>query len=562
MPSPHETTALLHPDREEEDHVIGDTPYPAKILTPDNNVTDSEANRGIPEAGEAAKISTWSFIKPRASTDSAEGLFTSNLDSSLVLATHPRIASEFDALDDSSWIFASFLLGGVVTQMLYAKLSDVYGRRVMLVFCYGLFGTGCGVSQSMGAVILGRVISGSGSGGMWGLVQVIVTDLVPLREAAPWLGYINIVSATGRSIGGPLGGFLADLVGWRWSFLGQTPLFFLAMIVSVMVVPNKKAPGSDRGSAGLLSRIDFTGSLLLGASILFLIFPIEIGGVKVPWTHPAIFGLLAAGAVLLVLFVLNEARWASKPAFPIYLMKHRDILASYAALTCIVGSQTSLMYFVPIYFQVTTEESNTLVGLHLVPAVIGNGIGGLVSGHFIKRQAKESTGGYKAVILGASVIGSIGYALLIARWTGNTNTWESLYIALGGFGSGMSSSAVFVSLNAVAEPAHKAVVTSLLQLTMPIGMLLGVAAGSAVMVGVLKKILAAKLLEIGLGDEIRGEIIQKAIANVDYIRELPEFIGDIVVGGYVTSLRASFVIILSLSLLGLAAGCLIRERRL
>jgi MFS family permease len=71
-----------------------------------------------------------------------KGLFTSSLDGSIVLATHPRIASEFQALDQSSWIFISYLLSGVATQTLYAKLSDVYGRKWLLVFCYSLFAIG------------------------------------------------------------------------------------------------------------------------------------------------------------------------------------------------------------------------------------------------------------------------------------------------------------------------------------------------------------------------------------------------------------------------------------
>lgn len=70
------------------------------------------------------------------------GIFTSNLDGSIVLATHPRIASEFNALEESSWIFISFLLAGVSTQILYAKLSDIYGRKWLLVFCYALFAAG------------------------------------------------------------------------------------------------------------------------------------------------------------------------------------------------------------------------------------------------------------------------------------------------------------------------------------------------------------------------------------------------------------------------------------
>ncbi|KAI0453599.1 major facilitator superfamily transporter [Xylaria acuta] len=572
MPSPDETTSLLHSDQNgdavgTDRDAVGDFPHQvlAKNATLSVTATDIEANEVAPYSNDATdppKISTSSLIQVVAVL--MIGLFTSNLDSSLVLAIHPRIASEFDALEDSSWIFVSFLLGGVATQVLYAKLSDVYGRRVMLVFCYGLFGTGCamiGLSQSMWQVILGRVLSGSAASGMWSLVLVLTTDLIPLRDVASWLGYINIVSTTGRSIGGPLGGFLADQIGWRWSFSSQAPLFATAMIASVLVIPNTKAPESQKGnSKGLkawFSRIDFAGSLLLGIGVLLCMLPIEIGGVKVPWSHPIVVGLFGAGVLTLIVFAINEARWAEEPAFPLRLIMNRDILSPYIAICCIAGAQTSLMYFVPLYFQVTSDASNTIAGLHLVPAVVGNTVGGLVAGYFIRR-----TGGYKAVILGSSLFSSIGYALLVVRWVGNTNWWESMYIVLGGFGAGMSGSSVFVSLNAVVEPAHKAVVTSGLQLAIPIGMLLGVTVGSAVMLDVVQRVLDKKLFEVGLDLESRTEIIRKSIANVDYIRQLPGYLRDIVISGYVVGLRASFGAILVISLIGLAAGSLLRQRRL
>lgn len=172
--------------------------------------------------------------------------------------------------------------------------------------------------------------------------------MIPLRDVASWLGYINIVSTTGRSIGGPLGGFLADQVGWRWSFAGQVPLFAAAAVAAILVVPNTKAPESERstgkGLKAWLARIDLAGSLLLGTGILLLMLPIEMGGVKVPWTHPIIFGLLVAGALTIGVFVINEARWAEVPVFPLRLMKNRDIVSPYVAICCIAGAQTSVRF--------------------------------------------------------------------------------------------------------------------------------------------------------------------------------------------------------------------------
>lgn len=73
-----------------------------------------------------------------------------------------------------------------------------------------------GTGQSMIAVILGRVLSGSVGAGMTVLVSILITDLIPIRDVATWRAYVNVAATTGRSLGGPLGGWLADVVGWRW----------------------------------------------------------------------------------------------------------------------------------------------------------------------------------------------------------------------------------------------------------------------------------------------------------------------------------------------------------
>lgn len=124
------------------------------------------------------------------------------------------------------------------------------------------------------------------------------------------------------------------------------PLFAAAAIAAIIVVPNTKAPEMERGTVkgfkAWLARIDLAGSLLLGAGILLLMLPIEMGGVKVPWTHPIIFGLFVAGALTIGVFVANEARWAEVPVFPLRLMKNRDIVSPYVAICCIAGAQTSV----------------------------------------------------------------------------------------------------------------------------------------------------------------------------------------------------------------------------
>ncbi|KAF3350864.1 Extracellular sulfatase SULF-1-like protein [Verticillium dahliae VDG2] len=328
------------------------------------------------------------------------GTFTSNADGSLVLATHPTIASEFNDLEDSSWLFTAFALAGASTQAIYGKLSDIYGRRALLAVAYSLFALGCfivGIGGSMWEVVLGRVISGSGGSAMNVVAALVITDLVPLRDVAAWQATINLAATIGRSLGGPVGGWLADTIGWRWSFLGQAPIFMFALLLCMAYLPSTtkrtvpSASAADQPTAkisapskGSLSRIDWLGALLLALTILAFLAPIELGGSKIPWSHPLVPGLLASSAVLAGLFALAEARPGADPIFPLALLRQRDVVLSYAIILLQTAAQLGLMFAVPLYFQVTQRASNTVAGAHLFPARARGRVGEAVVASYIE----------------------------------------------------------------------------------------------------------------------------------------------------------------------------------
>ncbi|KAK7954722.1 MFS general substrate transporter [Apiospora saccharicola] len=524
------------------------------------------------------------------------GAFTSNGDSSLVLATHPTIASEFDCLSASSWLFVSFSLAGAATQTLYGKLSDIYGRRRLLIISYVLFAVGCalvGIGNSMGMVILGRVISGCGGSAMNVLGILIITDLVPIREVATWQSGVNLASTTGRSLGGPVGGWLADTVGWRWSFLGQVPLFLIAIGLCLAWLPGndpavantaKAAPPklsnesedanntygqvddhdadvgeikSHSNSSSSLARLDIAGASFLALAILTLLLPLDIGGTQVPWTHPLIFALVGATVVLSGLFMATEAWWAVEPIVPVELLKHRDVLLIYFITASQGAAQLGLMFAVPLYFQVTQRVSNAVAGSYLVPAVAGNALGAILAGIVIKR-----TGRYKPLLVFATLASSASYLLLLLRWHGDTNVWESLYIFPAGLGTGIVQTATFVAVQAAIDPAHKAAAMSGNFLVVTIGGMAGMVAVNAVTVETMTKTLDGLLSAMDIGAIARHQIIEKAASNIDYIDEVGANISSAVVGSYVEGLSASHLVSLVGSLSAVLGALLMREYKM
>ncbi|EGS19311.1 uncharacterized protein CTHT_0047650 [Thermochaetoides thermophila DSM 1495] len=454
------------------------------------------------------------------------GIFVGHADGSILLATHASIASEFNDLGNSSWLITGFALAGAATQTLYGKLSDIYGRKTLVIAAYVIFVVGCflvGIGQTMWQVILGRVISGAGSSGMTGLVSILIADLVPIREVAAWRAYVNLVATLGRSIGGPLGGWLVDIIGWRWSFYIQVPPILSAIFLIIWCLPETKSESleydSDEEAAARrlkskLSRVDFKGSILFALVVLTFLLPVELGGVELPWTSGPILGLFALSTVLLYAFIVVE-RGQEEPILPLEIFERQDAVISYMILGLQTAAQVGLMFSVPLYFQITARASNTVAGAHLVPAVVGNAIGGVISGLIIKRSGR-----YKVLIISSVTVSSICYLLLMARWHGNTGFLESLYIFPGGFGTGIAQSAVFISLQAVVDQSHMAPAISFMYLSSTLGVTAGLPVINAVLQTALRRSLGWRLPALGLGGEEARKIIENAVSDVDYLDQI------------------------------------------
>jgi MFS family permease len=223
-----------------------------------------------------------------------------------------------------------------------------------------------------------------GGAGVGSLVSLIILDLVPLREVARLRSFVNIAATLGRSSGGPIGGALTDAIGWRASFLIQTPMLLLAGIVAAPLIPSHHEIESVK-IMNKLRRIDFLGTGLLSASVTTLMLVLELAGQKLPWNDPIIFGLIATSLITGILFLITETCWVAEPVFPLHLLRNRNVVTAYLLLGLQISAQFSLMYCVPLYFEVIQNASSAVAGAHLFPAVAGNTVGALVTGWVIHR---------------------------------------------------------------------------------------------------------------------------------------------------------------------------------
>ena len=313
-------------------------------------------------------------------------------------------------------------------------------------------------------------------------------DLVPLIQVAAWRSYVNVVATLGRSIGGPLGGLLADTLGWRWSFIGQGPIILIAICLVALKLPSTGARGPAKGQPSRIRRIDFVGAFMLAITIVTLLGALSLGGQNLPWSHPVIISLAAGSFILGASFVTYEVKYALEPIFPPTLVIQRDVATPYAIYALQTAAQLGMMYTVPLYFRSTQGSSNTVAGSHLFPAVLGNTVGGLLSGFLIQR-----TGRYKRLTILASVCAAISYGLLILRWHGKTSWLESLDIVPGGFGTGMAGSATFIALTVSVSKPEMAMATGGMYLASAVGVVVGIATSSAIQLSSLQTLLVGSL---------------------------------------------------------------------
>ncbi|KAI8663416.1 MFS domain-containing protein [Fusarium keratoplasticum] len=464
------------------------------------------------------------------------GIFLSNVVSSVVIATNQRIASEFNALSSAAWLLTIYTLAQSASQPLYGKLSDIYGRKVCLVFCWIVFGIGCllvAVGQSYWHLLLGRAISGIGSAGKIALTSIIVADVIPLPKVAQYRGYVNLTATIARSLGGPIGGWLAGSIGWRWPFLIQLPVALAGLALVLWKLPEPKETtleddAEPQPAESKISRVDFAGAAMLVGTVLTGLLSLDFctkHGLGV-----AVYCLVGAFVLSLSLFCTIEKYYAKEPILPLELIFKREVLTSYSIVCFQAAGQFGLLYTIPIYFQVIGRESIASSSSRIVPVVVGNAFGTITSQRLITKTQR-----YKGLTAFGNIVGLVGFSLIYLRWRGGTRWFDALLVALPGTGMGVIQSTTFVHLAASLDRSEIAIAGASWFLAQNIGVLMGASISTATINYALRHGLETLLR----GVESRDEIIRNVTSNVEYSQNLPDHLWVLVSKAYIWAIAYS-----------------------
>jgi EmrB/QacA subfamily drug resistance transporter len=320
------------------------------------------------------------------------------IEATIVSTAMPQIAAQLGQLNLYSWVFSSFLLTQTATTVVFGKLSDIYGRKPIVLFGIAVFLVSsllAGFAWSMPSMIAFRLLQGIGAGAIQPVAMTIVGDLFPGRERGKVQGYLASVWALSAVIGPLLGSFIIHSLPWAWVFWINIPVGILAGFGFIRFLHEEKQTRT--------ASIDITGAVLFAVSISALMVALtEVESATPLYTAIAVLVFV----VSLVLFLLQERR-AEAPMVAPDLWLRRPIAASNIAIFFAAMAIMGLTTFLPMYVQTVLDRSPLVAGFALTMLLIGWPAGATFASRMFPRF------GLRPIMLAGSLLIPLGALLLV-----------------------------------------------------------------------------------------------------------------------------------------------------
>ncbi|MDQ8044840.1 MAG: MFS transporter [Solirubrobacteraceae bacterium] len=406
------------------------------------------------------------------------GLLLSMLDQTVVGTALPTIIRSLGGTDLYVWAVTAYLVPATVSLPVYARLSDRYGRRALLLFGMTLFlvgSAGAATSPSMTALIGWRALQGLGAGALEGLSFILVADLYAGKNNASLQGAMAGLMGVSFIAGPLIGGFLTDHVGWRSVFLVNLPVGLAAVAVVASVLPGSIGRSEDRRTP-----LDLAGILLLTLAVGLMLLGLnehsraDAGGGMPSWTVLRTGGFVLAGLVLVPVFLAVEAR-AAAPIMPLRLFTQRATGAMLAAGATVTFGLFATILLVPRYFQVVEGISATQSGVLVYPLMLGLLVAVNVGAMLIIRLSD-----FRIVLLIGTALTALG-AIGFSTFDASTPRWQSLvFMGLMGVGIGPALSGLQIAIRSRVAPSDIGAAMGTLLLLRQVGGSIALAAAETV----------------------------------------------------------------------------------
>jgi EmrB/QacA subfamily drug resistance transporter len=417
-------------------------------------------------------------------------LFLFALDQTVVGTALPVIITDLQGNELYTWSVTIYLLTATISGPIYGKLSDLFGRRPIIIWAVGLFLLSsllAGLSQEMWQFIVFRGLQGLGGGAVFPVALAVVADLYTPAERGKYLGLFGAVFGLSSLLGPGIGGIITDTVGWNWIFFVNVPIGLVSLAILWRLLPPIRHPESAR-------YIDYVGAVVFALAIAPFLIGLSNKG-DGDWTDPAVGGLILVGLLFGAIFVWVESR-VREPIVPLSLFRVRAFTISVAAMFLAAFGFFGAVIFLPRWFQVVAGASATESGYNILPLLAGLIISATASGQIVARTHR-----YKALIFVSLLLLAAGLFLLTNLRADTDRPLLWLWMAIAGVGIGPSF-AVFtlVVQNAVA-PAQIGTATGSLTFFQQIGGTVGLTIAGTILAERLTGEIPTQLVVAGVPPE-------------------------------------------------------------
>ncbi|KAJ3317114.1 hypothetical protein HDV06_002071 [Boothiomyces sp. JEL0866] len=349
------------------------------------------------------------------------GLFVVTLDYSIVPTAIPTIITEFKVLNMTSWIGCAYLITTAATAPIYGGLCNLFGRKLMYFCALALFTAGyivCSVAQNINVLIVGRGISGLGTGGLLTVCMIILADTVNLEDRGKAQGFVGTLLVVSSVIGVALGTWFITF-NWRYCFLPSILLCAIAMFLLYFVHFEKVYKKSN---------LDFGGSLLIICASTCGVIPLVLGNTW-NWNYVTII-LIVISALLFL--VLGYAEYKHEnPIIPAKVFKNSTVGILMVYSTFVGICYQSLVYFMPLFFQLVVFDTIRNSGYKSLSFFIPLGLMINLAGYVASK-----TGRYKIFFYLAPLIMLSGFSIGSVLDQNSSLALTIVAFALSGLGLG------------------------------------------------------------------------------------------------------------------------------
>lgn len=402
-------------------------------------------------------------------------IFLAAMEATIVGTAMPTIVRELGGLELYGWVAAAYLLASTIMVPLYGKLSDLYGRRPVLLFGLAVFfagSIGCGLAPTIHVLIAARVVQGVGAGAIQPVSMTIIGDLFTIQERTKIQGAFGAIWGVAGVCGPLLGALIVSTIGWKWVFWINLPIIVAA--AGLIARAYFDVEGDDKKRPSL----DVAGAVLIG-----LVATAVLAGAGAR-SFSTMGPLLVAATIGLVGFWFVEKR-AAEPVIPPKLVSNRNVGSALASSTLLGAAMGASLNYIPLYVQGVLGGSPAAAGGAITPMLLGWPIAATATGRLLPRLGARTP-----VVIGSTLC-VIATLMLSLNGSATAPSMTALYVAIFAFGLGMgfTTTALIVALQSSVGYRERGVVTALTVF----GRLLGSALGAGALGAVLVRSLTAHL---------------------------------------------------------------------